>query len=244
LISLFLLIFLTSCQTTKLPQDFSNDYLEFHKGSYSYYITKIDLDSPGTQIICKIDTQDFFELEDFTKQSKATYAINTTPFAYDQRGQTSLLGVTKFNNQIYTSPVEKYSALAFYFNRQNKLRGKVIEHQTEEALEDYPAAFGGYFIILKDGEILEFKNLKRSRTACGLDETGRFLFIMSVTSNRNFGRTGLSYMDCAEILKSLGCTDAIQFDGGHSTAFVSPESGYVHAKKNRKIPAAIGIYTN
>lgn len=242
LLSLFLLIFLTACQTTKLPQDFSNDYLEVHKGSYSYYISKVDLETPGLQIICKIDTETFFNLDDFADSTGATYAINTTPFSIED-GTTQLLGVTKFNKQIYTAPVEKYSALGFYFNNKNQIRAKIIENQTENSLKNFPAVFGGYYTILKNGQILPYKNIKRSRSACGLDESGRYLYFMAVTSNFNLIKTGLSYQDCAEILKSVGCSDAIQFDGGHSTALVTPESGYVHTKKNRKVPAAFGIHT-
>lgn len=209
---------------------------------FSLYVCRLDLDSTDFQLICKIDTKNSFTVEDFAKETGAKYAINTTPFDDESSEEIKIQGITKFNGQILSSAVEKYSALGFFYNSEGKLRATVIQNQTDDEIQKYPAAFGGFFTILKNQEILEYKAYKDSRIACGIDETGRYLYILGVISKKLLGNSGMTYMECAELLLNSGCTDAIEFDGGHSSAFVFPETGYVHPPMNRKIPAAIGFY--
>ncbi len=209
---------------------------------FSIYICRLDLDSLDFQLICNIDTKNSFTVEDFAKETGAKYAINTTPFDDESSEQIKIQGITKFNDQILSSAIEKYSALGFFYNSERKLRAAVIQNQTDEEIQKYPAAFGGFFTILKNQEILEYEANKNSRIACGIDESGRYLYILGVISKRIFGKSGMTYMECAELLLNSGCTDAMEFDGGHSSAFVFPQTGYIHSPMNRKIPAAIGFY--
>jgi len=243
-IFLFSVIFI-SCQSIDFS-DFSNEN-HFPIPNGQVYISKIDLSSPNLQIVAKIDTDNFFNLQDFVENSNLDYAINSTPFYYiTENGKDTayLLGIQKINNQIISQPVEKYSALAFYFNEENEIRGKVIKTQTPQECDKYPLIIGGYFTILENSQIIPYKKSKRSRSACGISEDGRYLYLLCVASNRVSDRSGLSYEDCAEIFLQLGCTDAIQFDGGHSTSMFCPEFGITSSKNPRKIPAALGFYLN
>lgn len=247
-----LFVFFISCQTTKTSLSNSqtktqelaseNYVWSWDFPEYALYITKIDLDTPGIQLKYQVNTDNLFSVKDFAQKNGLNYAFNTTSFAQDDKNGVTLLGVTKFNDEIITPPVEKYSALGFYHNQEGKLRARVIQNQTEEDLEKVETAFGGYFTILKDSELIEYLDTKKSRMGCGIDADGRFLYIIAVTSFNIFGESGLSYGDCAMIFQYLGCTDAMEFDGGHSTSLVTPESGYVHPVMNRKIPAAAGFY--
>ena len=239
--SLFL-ITLISCQTTNWSEiDFTQDSIppiKLHKAKA--YISKIDLDSVA--LVLGINTEDFYSVADFAKENNLDYAINTTPYYYDQNNQCQLLGITKFNEETLSCANEKYSALAFYFNEENQLRAKIIKNQSQEEIQKYPAVIGAYFTILQDNQIQEFKKNKRSRTACGLSSDGRYLYLLCVTSNLISDLSGMTYQECAELLKELNCSDALEFDGGHSSAMYSPEFGYICAKSTKNIPASIGFY--
>lgn len=254
---LLFFFFFNSCQTvSKLSAITGNfnqqlyselektGYIKLSQSNFEIHICRLDLDAPDFQLIVGIDEENLFNLEDFAEKTNAVCAINTTQFSNSNSGKKTaeLMGVTKFNNQIITPPLERYSALGFFYNESGNIRASVIQNQTEAALQDFPSAFGGYFTILKDYNLIEYKKTYRSRTACGLDESGRYLYILSVISKIPSDRSGFSYADCSELFLLLGCKDAIEFDGGHSTALVSPQSGAVHTFLGRKIPAALGFY--
>lgn len=238
--------FIISCVSTvaleQNPDFGSNESLSYSIPFGIVYVTKIDLDREGLQLICKVDTENFFTIEEFAQETHAVYAFNTTPFFYDEENNAQLLGITKINGVIVSEPVERYSALAFYLNEEGKLRGEILKNQTENEIKSFPAVFGGYFTILENGTIQKFKNRKKARTACGLSSNGAEVYVLSVVSNLKSGFSGLSYEDCAKVLLKLGCNTAMEFDGGHSTAFICPEFSAVCTKKSRKIPAALGFF--
>ncbi|MCR4741738.1 MAG: phosphodiester glycosidase family protein [Treponema sp.] len=240
--STLFLFALISCQTTNWSEiDFSQDYIPPIKlRNATAYISKIDLNS--VSLVLGINTQEFYSVSDFAEENDLDYAINSTPYYYDQNNQCQLLGLNKFNDQILSQAQEKYSALAFYFNEENQLRAKVIKNQSSEEIAKYPTLIGAYFTILQDNQIQEFKKYKRSRTACGLSSDGRFLYLLCVTSSLKTDLSGMTYQECAALLQELNCSDGLEFDGGHSSAMYCPEFGYICAKSTKNIPASIGFY--
>lgn len=181
-----------------------------------------------------------FDLMDFVDSQNLSLAINTTPWE-EINSHCKLLGVYKYENQIFSDPVEKYSALGFYLNSEGKFRAKILKNQNTENLKEVSYAFGGYYTILEDSTIQEFQEYYHSRSACGTDESGRYLYFFICTSTLLSDNSGMSYQQCAEILRQKGCTSAMQFDGGHSSAMYTESTGYKHARANKKIPAAFGI---
>ena len=106
----------------------------------------------------------------------------------------------------------------------------------------YDYAIGGFYVILQDGQLLEFAQTRRSRTACGTDDTGSTLYLFAVTPDFSLtDRNGLSYPECAAIMQQLGCTNAMQFDGGHSTSMVVNGKNVRAPLFQRKVPAAVGF---
>ena len=53
-----------------------------------------------------------------------------------------------------------------------------------------------------------------ARLGAGLTKDGKTLYVMLVQNGA--GKTGLSYQMCARVFKALGCSDAMEFDGGSS----------------------------
>ena len=71
---------------------------------------------------------------------------------------------------------------------------------------------------------------------------GRFLYLFITVPNFSLDdRNGLDYMECSEILKYLGCDDAMQFDGGHSTGMIFNGKHVDKPTLQRKVPTAIGF---
>ena len=167
----------------------------------------------------------------FAKKYGCIVAINATPFS--GRNSTwnfstkignvrQLVGVHRIDGIEFSSPNEHYSALAFTktisTSETQSLRATVIEHQTESALSNYTTCFGGFFSILSGGEKKHFAvQTHDSRSSAGVSKDGRFLYLLAVEGETPSQSEGLSYPQCADIFKAMGCTDALEFDGGSST---------------------------
>jgi len=201
---------------------------------------KIDLDTPGLEIDFAPNPYNIenwsakFRVKIYMKNRNWIAGINTVPF--DKKYQP--IGIIKYKAApVYHEAVEKYSALVF---SENPLRASVIEDQF--SAEGYDYAVGGFYTILKDNQIYQFKRFKRSRSACGISEDGRYLYLFAVCAeNCPSGRNGLNYEESALILQKLGASEAMEFDGGHSTALEIKGKAPVKPAFQRKIPAALGI---
>lgn len=266
-----LLFFLTSCQTLgSLKGEFISSppvfpepelcpkeitWKEFEDGflitshnirelGVSWHCVKIDLNNPNLKIYMephKTNLGSTFKVKDFAKATKSAVAINTTPF--DLAGKTYLPeGIVKYNNEQIWPPKERYCALAFTKTEENLFRAEIINQQSPDVFEDIPFAMGGFFTVLKDNEIIPFAKNKRSRTGCGISDNGRYLYLMVTTPFFHpTDRNGLNYEECALIFRKLGCDNAMQFDGGHSSAMVVNGKPVETPFMQRKVPVAIGF---
>lgn len=209
-----------------------------------YHLTKIDLSTPGINLKCYPDEEVLeknnekneyeriifkgLRTSEFARRFKTALAVNTTPFGgknsrWDFTAKISstrtIVGIHKFNGIQFASPVEQYAALVFDWTDSSEkyLQADIIDSQTEKAIEPYPFAFGGFYTILRDGKIRTFNtNTHDSRMACGIKDEGRTIIFLAV-EGEFASSEGLSFPQCAEIFESLGCTCAMEFDGGSST---------------------------
>ena len=180
---------------------------------------------------------------DFGLKNKPVVSINTTPFSYGPDFDIPT-GIVKFDGKELYPPVLKYSALCITASPPAP-RAFILQTQSPSALLNYPYAFGGFFTILKDGQIIPYEKTRRSRTACGTSQDHRFLYLFAACAqNDPSGNNGLTYEECALILQQLGCTDAMQFDGGHSTGLTVNGHNKIKPALQRKIPAALAFYIN
>lgn len=206
---------------------------------------KIDLSTPNLRIAYQPNENTLgnkFQLKKFAKQNKTIVAINTTPF--DLKGKTYLpVGITKYDNKVISPSNKSYCALCFYYDKDNQLRANILPSQIDEELENYPYAFGGFFSILIDNKIQTFEKSRRSRVACGINQTKNELYLFVTTPDFHIrDRNGLNYEECAFILQKLGCSDAMQFDGGHSSGLCIYDKNIEVPFLQRKVPTAIGFY--
>lgn len=216
-----------------------------------YHIVKIDVHSGAFCIKAYPTPNDTLpvtkiSIEQFAKKNSCVVAFNTTPFS---RGffTTYPVGVHKTEQKTISPAVSRYAVLAFKTEAgadgRPALQGSIFETQDEAELWDYEWAFGGFFTILKDGKYISFSaKSANSRTAVGLSPDGGILYILCVEGEQRHQSAGLSYEQCAHIFVALGCTDALQFDGGGSTQlFVKGKDRLFSYTVLRHIPACIGF---
>jgi hypothetical protein len=90
-------------------------------------------------------------------------------------------------------------------------------------------AVGGRPRLLSNGIIVmdvdtvggaAFAVMRHPRTAIGIANNGRRLFIVVVDGRRPFYSNGMSLRELAELMRSLGAREALNLDGGGSTTMV------------------------
>lgn len=162
----------------------------------------------------------------FARRRNTVVAFNAAPFKtrslffsmYD-----TIAGIHISDFQRLSKPNPRYGALLFY--RDGTAR--IIDSQTEEALSaDVRHAVGGFWTILREGCVLPQKLERRdSRTAVGLADGGKTLFVIAVEGENQKKSQGLSYTETAALMRDLGASDALQLDGGSSSTLVLQQNG-------------------
>jgi len=119
--------------------------------------------------------------------------------------------------------------------------GKAVIGSAEEYQSTYAGrlanAVGGSHIILKNDTVYnvavgeEFADTRHPRTAVGIKPDGSIV-LMVVDGRQPSESNGASLADLADIFASLGCTDAINLDGGGSSTFVLNENGEFNVKNS------------
>lgn len=178
----------------------------------------------------------------FAKDGPLLLAFNTTPFVASgifQKSKRQPAGICINGGQLLSKPLGNYCALSLRKDENGKgIEARIFSSQNdgELLLADYAA--GGFWQILRGGEIIEFKPIRDSRTACGISKDGATLFIIQVEGEFFSGSRGLTYMECAEFLRALGAEDAMEFDGGHSSVLFVAGKSY---GSSAKVPALMGF---
>ena len=98
--------------------------------------------------------------------------------------------------------------------------------QVNQAIGGSPMLIKGGAITISDvEELIDINNTTgRSRTAIGYTANKRVI-LLAVEKSSARGTDGVSLAQEAQILKDMGCTDAINLDGGGSTCLLVGSSG-------------------
>lgn len=88
--------------------------------------------------------------------------------------------------------------------------------------DDVWIAHSGFAIILKDGQPLFRQNegAVHPRTVVGVSRDGRWLYVLALEGRHKNVSLGADYYDLAQIMLSLGASDALNMDGGGSTTLL------------------------
>ncbi len=129
-----------------------------------------------------------------------------------------------------------------------------IKISVNDEFKGIVSAVGGGDVLLRGGEITDtltddpIETARNPRTAFGVTADGDF--VIAVVDGRRSGySSGVKLTALAEMMRDIGCTDAINLDGGGSSAIVSFVDGAKLLNKpsdnaERSVPNAIALYEN
>lgn len=130
--------------------------------------------------------------------------------------------------------------------------GKPVIRKASVSTADVTEAVGTNLILLSGGKIaVSAKNKALApRTALGITADGKV--IVMVTDGRSGARSvGYTLYETAEMMRALGCVDALNFDGGGSSTYCSAQPGKALTVKNkpsdgsqRAVSSTILFYSN
>ena len=201
------------------------------------HIVKIDLLNPAVSVITSEAA--LFKnnrgrlrgetTRDFALRHNTIVAFNAAPFKTRSllfSVYRTIVGIHITDFRRMSMPHERYGALLFYADKT----ACIIDAQTEELLlENVRHAVGGFWTILRNGAVLPQKLHRRdSRTAVGIADNGRTLFVVAVEGENKRKSQGLSFEETARLMRELGADDALQLDGGSSSSLVLQENGTQH----------------
>jgi exopolysaccharide biosynthesis protein len=160
----------------------------------------------------------------FVRRYGGAAGINTTPFypASGRQGEDrTIVGITVADGIPVALPAPPYDALVFYRDKRAAILSQAEIDRTLIG-ESIVNAVGGFFRVLEAGEvpegILRERNTARHpRSAAGLSAGGTVLYLL-VIDGRRTGSIGATEGETGIILKRLGATEGLNFDGGGSSA--------------------------
>ncbi len=98
----------------------------------------------------------------------------------------------------------------------------IVESIPAEQRRDVWVAHTGFCPVLKNGKVLRKEGGGiHPRTVLGLSRDRRWMYVLTVEGRRNGVSIGADMFDLAQIMLSLGASDAVNMDGGGSTTLVS-----------------------
>ncbi len=208
-----------------------------------YILFKIDLTNPKVSIdtnqIGDTHTKGKF-LSSFAKKEQAFITINGTPFDFPFSKLLpiyTLVGIHIKDGQEISPANDKYGAICFTEDQ----KAIIVNSQSQiQDISNVKTALGGFWTILENDTIYNFNPFKNSRMAVGVNSDGTQLFILGVEKTKSEG--GLTYMECAEILKEGGASKALQLDGGGSTGLYTSQEINLFIKSKRPIPNVLYIF--
>ena len=234
----------------KLQADYFDDIQEIKKfivdiTGPNFDAIKIDLSSTeegaGGEEVLALTTSSWERTSDFAARENCMVAINATP--YDK---TKLAGIYKVNGEILSGPAARYAALGLQCGADGAVtRARVFDLQTDGELKDFNYAFGGFFTVLEAGEVRQdFIRRTDSRSGAGISADGRTLYFLVVEGERTRHSIGLSYPQCGQVFRAMGCSDALEFDGGGSAELCINGQSVLSYKVRRTNGNSFGFAVN
>ncbi|MFN0291509.1 phosphodiester glycosidase family protein [Pedobacter helvus] len=178
------------------------------------------------------DKKDLITTSAFAKKHHAFAAINGTFFDIKNGGSVDFI---KVNDTIINQ------------NRQEKNNKRALHHKAAVVINNYQLAIkkwdgtdqwennlsdknmmlsGPLLMLNNEKEVLDsvpFNKLRHPRTAVGVKPNGNVLLL--TVDGRQGNSAGMSLFELAKIMQWLGCSSAINLDGGGSTTLWAKDYG-------------------
>lgn len=220
-----------------------------HPRPLRMWIAQIDLTVPGVRFAVT-EPADFtgedvrFETRcantlEFAMQRGVQLAINTSafgPFRPRVGLPMGVVGLAAVRGRPYSEPDERFGALYISRGGRVALRGPPLP--TSDIWHIVP----GFRMLLDDGRVVVPQEVANTgfggvnpRTAVGVDRQGRTLWIVVVDGRQPGVSVGMTLVELACLLESLGAWDALNLDGGGSSTFVLECADGTHRLMNRPV---------
>lgn len=131
-------------------------------------------------------------------------------------GPSVLRGLAVSNGQLVS--LSEHNRWALLFDDQGAVSMQATHPETE--LDGVQHAIGAYVAIVRDGHVFGDAQQDRlgPRSAAGICDAGRYLFLLAIDGRRAGHSLGASIRETAKIMHCLGAHNALNLDGGGSTA--------------------------
>ena len=223
-----------------IPKDFSwqpvspgIDYFDFENPELPllYHAVRIDLSRQDLELLYYPDSNTKkdkggrfkgMKTSLFAQKEACDIAINTTPFQ-GRFSKKKNVGMHCFDKNVFSPAISRYAAITFS-KQSDEVTGaslgytcEIIKNQNPSLAQNYDFIFGGFFLILQNNEVQPFAvESYHARCGAGISQDGKTLYLLVVEGD-NKKSAGLSYPQCGKIFKAMGCSQALEFDGGSST---------------------------
>ena len=195
------------------------------------YIARIDLSYPGVGVEITPEKKEKYLTSRFAEENGCVLAINGE--AGESMAMDCALGEWSGNwvskgNVVMMVDTDKRPFIGF--TKENKASYYEESFVDTEYKDAYYNAIWGRFDILKKNEIILHEiDRPYARTVMGINDEGNHLYLMIVDGKRPDYSIGLTYEDCAKMLKALGASDAMACDqGGSSCMYVKNMGGIIN----------------
>lgn len=167
----------------------------------------------------------------FAKKYDCIIAINASNFGgkngkWDTKAKITstrqIAGVHKADGIIISTPRANYSVLCFkketHEDGSSSWLAKIESTQNTKNIEEWDFAFSGFSTVLEQGIVKNFSLINHdSRSGVGISEDGTILYLLVAEGENPSKSEGLSYPQCGQIFKAMGCYNAMELDGGGSS---------------------------
>ncbi|MBI5094694.1 MAG: phosphodiester glycosidase family protein [Candidatus Hydrogenedentes bacterium] len=188
------------------------------------WAARIDLRAPGIRFFVTPPLEpgasetSGMKTSTFLKRYGLQLAVNASAFDPVQENEGTpirIVGLSVSEGVMYSPPSENYGALMI--DRANRV---TIAAPPVDASNAYNGV-GGFGALLEHGEnVGEEEEKRHPRTAAGVSRDGRYLYLLVLDGRQPLHSAGATTAETADWMKWLGAYDALNLDGGGSSAMV------------------------
>ena len=187
------------------------------------WAVRIDLKAPGVEFFVTPSNGDApkdtdgLKTSTFLKKHKLQLAINASPYDVipaDEGVPLDVAGLSISRGDRYSPPNDTYGALLI--SKDNRAWIATPPMDTKAAYN----AVGGFRLLLEKGRNVGWHDQLHPRTAVGVSRDGRYLYLLVIDGRQSGYSEGTTTAETAEWMRLLGAYDALNLDGGGSTALV------------------------
>ncbi|MGL4514446.1 MAG: phosphodiester glycosidase family protein [Lacipirellulaceae bacterium] len=213
------------------------------------FALRIDLDAEEIEVFTNDDNGDApeettgYKTSSFLRLTGCQAAVNGAPYwpvLADEGEPQNVVGLVVQEGDLVSpvDPIEPMPALVFRRDAAGNLRG-APEHLPIR-LAGIETAVGGFGIVLRGGRVVaDGSKALHPRTGAGTAGGGRTLLLVAVDGRQLGFSEGVTTAELGALLRRLGADDAINLDGGGTTAMVLAGAGGEPRVVNRPIHANV-----